>query len=89
MLERIVERSALGGGGGDISDLLFDHLAVEAALASVAEGDNTIDHREESVVTPHAHAVASFDLGAALAHNDVARADSLSSTALDAEKFRL
>src|SRR5690625_5484558 len=72
--------SPLSPGRAQCSDDA-DHLAV--ALA--AELDGSRGQREQRVVVPATHAVAGVDLGAALAHQDVAGDDGLGAAALVAD----
>src|SRR5690606_21114544 len=68
---------------GERSDRLddTDHLAVTLAT----ELDGARGEREQGVVAAAAHTVTGVDLGAALADEDLARADGLAAEALDAE----
>lgn len=57
---------------------------VDAATFAIEE-DATVNQRVDGVVAPHAHALAGVELGAALAHDDVAGDDFLTAELLDAE----
>src|SRR5579883_1239241 len=61
------------------------HRDVGAAAAALLEGHLAIDEGEEGVVAPHADIAAGMELGAALAHQDVARHHGLAAEVLDAE----
>lgn len=63
--------------------------AVEVGLAYGAEGDNTLYEREDRVVLAEAYMLALEHLGAALAHDNVARLGLLAGIELNTEVFRL
>jgi len=65
------------------------HRHVSAALEALLELDFAADFGEQSVVLAHGHIGARMHLGAALAHNDVARKDDLTAEALTPSRWLL
>src|SRR5690625_5011521 len=63
--------------------------ADHAAVALAAELDGARGQREQCVVVPATHAVTGVDLGAALAHQDLAGEDGLAAEALDAKALEI
>src|SRR5690606_36352844 len=69
---------------------LRDHAHGAALLRTLdAELDLAIDQREQRVVTTQTHARTRMELGAALAHDDVAGLDGLAAEDLDAQVLRV
>src|SRR5690606_113943 len=72
--------------------LLLQRLdADRAALLLALDGEThlAVDQREQRVVLAPADVLAGMEAGAALAHDDRARADGLAAVGLDAEHLRL
>ncbi len=62
-----------------------NHRYIRAALEALAERDLAVGKREQRMVLAHADVLARMELGAALAHDHVARFDLLAAEQLDAE----
>ncbi len=73
----------------DGDDLLLNSVTVEADLPLRREGDLAGDHRIERVILADLYILTSLDLGAALAHDDLARACCLAVSELHPEIFRV
>src|SRR5215469_8354182 len=77
----LVRRRGARGGG-------LDH-AHGSALAHLAKRDHAGDEREQGVILAAADAGAWVEVGAALAHDDLARVDLLAAEPLDAKALRV
>src|SRR6185312_8771571 len=68
---------------------LHDVDETAVLVAADSELDLAVDQREQRMVATQADAIARMELGAALAHDDVAGFDGLATVDLDAEVFRV